>query len=229
MYQAVNRILSPRWDWNIKDNVVYVQNKEVTELKFNKNDRVIIVSDCNTTGRTGTVVGWDIDHCSWSPPKYEVKLDCNGAVFKYNEGSLEFYDKQEGGNKMAKLTGYSRVAEIEINNRPYYYALYDDETGCGDKVLVTGAATGKLYTISCVWSKEDAAERYKGVICEEVICKVDQSAYEKRVADRAEKAKIRKEMDAMIKKMDETQKYKMYADMNPELAELLKKFEALEG
>ena len=233
MYQAVNCILSPRWDWNIKDNVVYVQNKEVddgymkytTGFKYKKGDRVVVLSECETTGQYGTIKDCV---CSWGK-KYVVKIDGLSKLRTYNEESLSLIGDETGGFIMAKLTGYKRVAEIEISNRSYYYALYDDEIGFNDKVLVTGNAAGKVYTVRNIWDIETAAERYKGIICEEVICKVDQSAYEKRVADRTEKAKIRKEMDAMIKKMDETQKYKMYADMNPELAELLKRFETLEG
>lgn len=197
-------------------------------FKYKKGDRIVVLSECETTGCYGTIKE---QVCSWGF-KYVVKIDGYSKLRTYNEESICLISEDigiRGERNMAKLTGYKKVAEIGISGRPYYYALYDDEVAIGDKVLLTGRANGQLYTVNNVWSLEDAVERYKGVISEEVICKVDQSAYEKRVADRAEKAKIRKEMDAMIKKMDEAQKYRMYADKNPELAELLAKFETLEG
>lgn len=132
---------------------------------------------------------------------------------------------------MAKLTGFDRVAVITMGyyNKDYHYALYDPTIEVGDRVLVTGAATGSYYVVKDILTAEKAAEKCNKNITAEVICKVDLSAYEKRVADRAEKEKIKKEMDSIMKKMDETKKYEMYAAENPELAELLKKFKELEG
>ena len=40
---------------------------------------------------------------------------------------------------------------------------------------------------------------------------------------------MKKKMDAMIKKMDETNKYEMYAERNPELKELLGAYKELVG
>lgn len=200
----------------------------MSNYKFKIGDRVVVVSECATTGRYGTVKAC----CNVWGRQYTVKIDGVSGKRTYNEESLrliEDYEREKEWKIMAKLTGYHKVAEITISGRSYYYALYDDDIGMGDKVLVTGKCEGYVYTVANVWSLQDAVERYKGTICEEVICKVDRSAYEKRVVNRAEKDKIRKEMDAMIKQMDEAQKYRMYADQNPQLAELLKKFENLEG
>ena len=46
---------------------------------------------------------------------------------------------------------------------------------------------------------------------------------------REEAAKLRKEMDKVIKEMDETKKYEMYAAENPALRELLDKYNELEN
>ena len=69
-----------------------------------------------------------------------------------------------------------------------------------------------------------------------IICKVDTSAYDKRVEERKEKAerkkeadKIKKQMDKMITEMDQTKRYEMYANDNPELAEKLKAYKELIG
>ena len=132
---------------------------------------------------------------------------------------------------MGKLTGFDRVAVINMGyySKDYHYALYDPTVEIGDRVLVSGAATGSYYVVKDILTTEEAMKKCNKNITAEVICKVDLSGYEKRVADRAEKEKIKKEMDAIMKKMDETKKYEMYAAESPELAELLRKFRELEG
>lgn len=60
-------------------------------------------------------------------------------------------------------------------------------------------------------------------------CKVDTSSYDISVEDRKRAADVKKKMDAMIKKMDETNKYEMYAERNPELKELLEAYKELVG
>ena len=61
----------------------------------------------------------------------------------------------------------------------------------------------------------------------EVICRVDTSAYDQRVENRKKAEKLKKDMDAVIKQMDVTKKYEMYAAENPELAALLDQYKEL--
>lgn len=137
-------------------------------------------------------------------------------------------DDNMGGKNKMKLTGYNNVAVIEYCNKDFHYALYNDDIVIGDYVLVTGDLTNKQNLIvKDIISPEKAKEVYYGIITEEVKCKIDLSAYEKRVKNREEAEKLRKKMDEEIKKMDELNKYEMYADKNPALKEMLEQFKSL--
>lgn len=122
---------------------------------------------------------------------------------------------------MSKLSNYKNVAVIEIGGGKYHYALYDENIKAGDTVLVTGNMSRTPLTVENVISVEEARIMFTKDITAEVMCKVDLSDYNKRVESRKEVEKLKKEMDKEIKKMDETRKYEMYADMNPVLADML--------
>lgn len=126
---------------------------------------------------------------------------------------------------MSKLTGFKTVAIINQGYKDYYYALYDENIKIGDDVLVTGTACDSVWTVKDIKLKDDVDIRQS--ITAEVICKVDTSKYDQRVKNRKAAENIKLEMDKKIKEMQETDKYEMYADKNPELAELLKAYKAL--
>ena len=159
---------------------------------------------------------------------YDIKF----AIVKINESEE---------NNMARLEGYYAVAVTEegvgYNKRDYYYAIFDDGNTykVGDKVLVSGSNRNVLE-IKDIITLEEAKEKGRKDITAEVICKVDVSAYEKRVEERKEKErrkkeadKIKKQMDKMITEMDQSKRYEMYASENPELAEKLKAYKELIG
>lgn len=152
------------------------------------------------------------------------------GVWWFEECEFKILDKEESEETNMKLTGFNKVAVITQGcGGTYYYALYDEAINAGDEVLVSGTAAGKLHRIDEVISVEDIANRFSKDITAEVICKVDMSAYDKRVADRKEAEKIKNEMNRIIKQMDEVNKYEMYAKNNPELAEMLSKYKDLVG
>lgn len=130
---------------------------------------------------------------------------------------------------MAKLTGYNKVAVIKQGGGGvYHFAIYNDgfDYQPGDKVLVSG---NKLQVIDEVITPEEVVQRFDKNITAEVICKVDTSSYDIRVENRKRVADVKQKLDAMIKKMDETNKYEMYAERNPELKELLEAYKELVG
>ncbi len=128
-----------------------------------------------------------------------------------------------------KLTGYSKVAVVKMGYGTYHFAIYNDgfDYQPGDKVIVSG--NDQIQKIDEIITPEEAAARYNKNITAEVICKVDISSYDIRVVKRKQAADIKKKMDAMIKQMDETNKYEMYAEQNPELKELLESYKELVG
>lgn len=154
----------------------------------------------------------------------------------FNRCNLEKINESENNN-MAKLEGYYAVAVTEEGTgyygmtKDYYYAIFNDGNtyAIGDNILVSGVNKNVL-TIKNIITPEEAKEKGRKDITAEVICKVDTSSYDKRVKERKEKAdKIKKQMDKMIARMDQTKLYEMYASDNPELAEKLKVYKELLG
>lgn len=186
-----------------------------------------IGKNCCITNQKGTIVeDYDIKVAI-------VKFD-DGQIFKVKKTNLIKINESEDNN-MAKLEGYYAVAGTKEGcyGKKYFYAIYDDgETyKAGDKIVVSGANKDVL-TIEEILTPDECNAN----ITAEVICKVDTSAYDKRVEERKEKAerkkeadKIKKQMDKMITEMDQTKCYEMYASDNPELAEKLKVYKELIG
>lgn len=152
----------------------------------------------------------------------------------FNRCNLEKINESEDNN-MAKLEEYKAVAVTKEGcyGKKYSYAIYDDGEvyKAGDKIVVSGS-NKDILTIEEILTPEECNRN----ITAEVICKVDTSAYNKRVEERKEKAerkkeadKIKKQMDKMITEMDKTKRYEMYANDNPELAEKLKVYKDLIG
>lgn len=164
----------------------------------------------------------------YHPARYEWEHD---RYLRLVYDSVQKISNEEGENIMGtKLTGYKQVAEIIQMGKPYYYAIYDDGRKYypGDKVIVSGAASGMVQKIEEIVDPEEAAKRMGNKsITDEVIAYVDTSAYEERVAKRKEAAELKKKMDQVIKQMDESNKYEMYAERNPELKEMLDTYKQL--
>lgn len=162
----------------------------------------------------------------------QVEFD-NGIILYLYKKDVVIIESED--NNMAKLEGYKAIAVTKEGcyGKKYFYAIYDDGKVyvAGDEIVVSGANNGVL-TIEEIITPDECNRN----ITAEVICKVDTSAYDKRVEERKEKAerkkeadKIKKQMDKMITEMDQTKRYEMYANDNPELAEKLKAYKELIG
>ena len=190
-------------------------------------DKVLIKSEGVYNGWVGTVVGkWDgyrYKNC------FKVKIQSiyvNTTICVSGDNLI----KIEGENVMAKLTGYKQIAAIKQGYSTYYYAIYDDGRKYypGDSVIVSGAASGMVQKIEEIIDPEEAANRMGNKnITAEIVAYVDMSAYEERVEKRKEAAELKKKMDQVIKQMDESNKYEMYAERNPELKEMLEAYKKL--
>ena len=163
----------------------------------------------------------------------KVEFD-GGLILTVKKINLVKINESEDNN-MAKLEGYKAVAVTKEGcyGKKYSYAIYDDGEvyKAGDKIVVSGS-NKDILTIEEILTPEECNRN----ITAEVICKVDTSAYDKRVEERKEKAerkkeadKIKKQMDKIITEMDQTKRYEMYANDNPELAEKLKAYKELIG
>lgn len=192
-----------------------------------------IGKNCCITNQKGTIVeDYDIKMAM-------VEFDM-GGIYKLRKLNLVKINESED-NDMAKLEGYKAVAVTEEGSgwdrKNYYYAIFDDGNTykVGDHIIVNGCNSG-ILTIKNILTLDEAKSIGRKDLTAEVICKVDTSAYDKRVEERKEKAerkkeadKIKKQMDKMITEMDQTKRYEMYASDNPELAEKLKSYKELIG
>lgn len=197
---------------------------------FSYGQKVIVKSTGKCYGMTGIIIGrWDdyiYKNC------YKVKLNERRLTICVNEKNLVLLHKElEVENNMAKLTGYKKVAVITQGyyNKDYYFAIYDDgfEYHRGDKVIVSG--DNEIKTIKDIITVDEASERYGKNITAEIICPVNTKFYDERVKKRQEADNLKKKMDKIIKDMDEMNKYQIYADMNPELKEMLDKYKTIVG
>lgn len=105
---------------------------------------------------------------------------------------------------MLKQTGYKRVAAIKGTRIPHlYYALYDDDIISGDRVLVSGCNIGKILEVDHILLAEQLGMFYNKDLTEEVICKIDISAYNKRITLRAAEEEKRNKLKDLEKQMNE--------------------------
>lgn len=171
-----------------------------------------------------------------------IAIHPRGLGFIYDVMISDLYDIEvyedcliklkEENTEMAKLTGYYAVAVTEEGTgcckRDYYYAIFNDGNSykTGDQILVNGCNKG-ILRIKELLTVPEAEVRCAKNITAEVISRVDTSAYDQRVENRKKAEKIKKDMDAVIKQMDATKKYEMYAAENPELAALLDQYKKL--
>ena len=188
-------------------------------------DEVIIQSQGKCYGQSGVVIGdWKQEgyiNC------YKVRVENINKTICVKENNLI----KKGDKFMAsKLKGYKQVAKIKMGGCSYYYAIFDDgrKYQIGDKVIVSGVARNEVHTIHDIITPEEAAQIMGNKnITAEVIGYVDTTAYDERVSKRKQAESLKKKMDNMIKEIDETNKYEMYAERNPELKDLLDSYKSL--
>ena len=180
-------------------------------------------------GRTGTIVAVTFNTYVSKNMTYTIDFGEYGNL-NVTSNYFIFIDEEENEN-MEALTGYAAVAVIEQGcyNKEYYYAIYADGYNykVGDKVLVSN--NNDIWTIKRLLTVQQAAEEHKAAITAEVVTHVDNSAYLKRVKQRKEAAAIKKDMDKIIKQMDEQMKYDIYAEENPDLKKMLERYRELKG
>ena len=203
------------------------------DYKFQKGDRVQVVSECQSYGKQGVVVRY-VNYPIWYTCNYvEVKLSSGGRR-TYNESSLKLINTNQENNITDKgdnemITGNYRVAMVKFiqgtnTDKKYAFALFNDELEVDDCVLCdtrNGYSVGKIVEII---SKDE----YNGVeITKEIMCYVDFSDFEQRKKNRAEAKKLKSEMDKKMKEMQELALYEMMAEKSPELKEMLDNYKAL--
>ena len=196
-------------------------------ISFQVGDRVKVIKQSLDSYRLcGTITKL---HVNGYRNSVWVKFDCwkNGKEKELyiNKENLIIERKDF---RMAKLTGFNKVAVIKQEyGCDYFYALYDENIHLGDKVLVTGSATGKMWTVKDVIDYDESVITKN--ITAEVICKVDTSAYDERCANRKKAEELRKQMDKKRKEIEARKDDEYYASLDPEYAAMLAEMKEMVG
>ena len=211
-------------------------------IKIKENDRVVIISNCNSKGQKGTVL-----HSYWAgycrQHRYVmVQLD-DGTRQGYNDKSVR---KINNESEDIKMEGFKNVAIVNLlddyNKKDYGFALYDNEFGMIKTIvnypaMVVVNARGKDNRILGIVKEIIPVEEYGKSVTAQVVGVVNMDGYIARVEEEnrlkelaKKKAAIEKELEAEINKRKSVEYYeemaKKYSD-NPKLAELVAELKGL--
>lgn len=151
------------------------------------------------------------------------------GLFWLDVDSLEFFDRPNTPKEPAlDLVPYDRVAYVTIDGsvKEYAYALYDEPDNRiqpTDYVLVSGKAQGKLCFITKIVPKEEV----KNKVTEEVICKVDLSAYRQRQDIKRKKEKLLAKMKVKRRELEARKLDEMYASIDEDYAKMLDELKSI--
>ena len=166
-----------------------------------------------------------------------VNLFSRDTPLTYNYMNLELVDNNNFGDKKGEeiMMGNYTVCTIKFieganTDREYHYALYDDNIGVDDYVVVKSAnhGLGLAKVISVI--SDDVVTPAMIDYCNagrEVVSSFDMEAYNSRVEKRKIAKHLKAEMNKKMKEMQELAMFELMAEKNPELAEMLATYKDL--
>lgn len=127
------------------------------------------------------------------------------------------------------VTGKYRIGVVTFlkgtnTTKRYSFALFDDDV-CISDVVLCDTATG--YQVAQVVDIINQDEYVGADVTKEIICKVDFSAFDKRAAERKRKVELKKKMDEMVRDDKELMLYRMLAEKNPEMQNMLDEYNGI--
>lgn len=134
---------------------------------------------------------------------------------------------EKAESKMEKMNNYINVAVVQFLDdktpfRTYEYANYTNGLLVGDLCVVMSAHHG-MGLAEVVEIKDHASED----LCREIVAKVDVSEYDSRVQCRKQAAELKAKMQVRAKQLQDLVLYQTLAKEDPEMAQLLQEFAAL--
>ena len=126
------------------------------------------------------------------------------------------------------ITNYLNIAKIKFIDSPYSgtktydYANFDPELTVGDICVVKSANHG--LGIAKV---EEIVDRNDITTQREIVAKVDTSAYDERVANRTKSVELKAKMQERVRQLQDIALYKIMAENDPTMSELLKEYQAI--
>ena len=199
---------------------------KINNAKFNKGDIVEIISECNSKGSLGTVVGYSNPyHSGFQYVVVELK---NGSIYKYSPTNLKMISTSKYNEENETELNNFKVATIKFlegtnTNKTYYYALYD-AMSVGDKVVVKSGHHG--FGIAEIVNIENENHN-KVEYGREIICYIDFSSYEGRINKSKRLAHIKAQMNEKVKEIQKNAIYEILAEKDESLRSLLDEYKSL--
>lgn len=199
--------------------------------KFKTNDKVLVVSLCDSKGCTGTIVKYH--HYSSGFNKYVgVRMD-DGKYQQFNEDSLEIMEDSNMGIKEDYKIAVVKLL-TDRHERSYGFALYEENIKVGDYVVVNPMNNFTLGIVESIKSKEE----YGSIVSKEVISVVNFENYNARIQEKErlikiekEKKELQRELDKKISKLKDLEFYermsKELSFKDPTIAEMYEKLKSL--
>lgn len=204
------------------------------------NDKVRIISSCNSHGKVGTVIStYNVGMQNY------IMVQLNNRKQGYNVSSVEKISGSEGN----KMTGFKQVAIVKLiedyNKKDYGFALYKEEWDLitrqdylHNPVYVVVNARSKDNKILGIVKELKTVEEYgKNNVTAQVVGVVNMDGYNARVKEEnrqkeiaKKKANIEKELRAEIEKLNNIALYEKMANEHPEnprLTELVNELKEL--
>lgn len=178
---------------------------------------------------------------------YGVKIDnrynhrSGSGLYYIDQSKLRLSKENEQNNiynkgevNMNTIIGNYRVAKVRFlegsnTYHTYNYALFDDEIQLYDNCVVKSANHGfGIASIEEIIDNiDDISVTDSNGNIREIVCKIDMSAFHKRIKDRQRVSQLKKEMDNKVKELQGLALYKMMAENSPELKAMLSEYEEL--
>ena len=128
---------------------------------------------------------------------------------------------------MPKFTNYLNIVSVQTREgRHFYCANFDPNVHLDDLVVFARIDDQSDLAVAVVEKINNHCDSDTYFNCE-VVTKVDDSAYQDRLKSRAEAAKLKKQMEARAKQLQDIALYQMLAKDDPDMAALLEQYQNL--
>lgn len=209
-----------------KMHVVECENQSLNEVEVG--DIVCVTkSDLQSYNHIGVVIGITGPSSNYATVQFEDWNNQGPKELTFCIRHLEL--KEKGENNMA-VTGNYDIAIVKFiqgydTSKEYAFALFN-VINPGKFVLCD---TKNGYQVGQIIRIEKKAVFNGALPTAEIICQVDFSDFEARKAARAERKRLKKEMDRLIAEDRELVLYQALAEKSPAMAELLNAYKELDG
>lgn len=144
------------------------------------------------------------------------------AIDEFTDNNME----EKNMKNVTAITNYLNVVQVKYVNSPtkgvFQYANFEPDLKVGDLCVVKSEDN---YTL--VAKVEEIVEPVEHELFREVIAKVYTDGYDNRVNMRNKAAELKAKMEARAKQLQDIALYKMLAENDPDMADLLHEYQAI--